>query len=72
MLPFLIHCMARNGGPEPILRSLSGILKQPFRLRGMHILDHRCLHWNRMLILLLSFLLGQVATQSRPSNGSFA
>jgi hypothetical protein len=72
MLPFLIHFMARNGGPEPLLRSLSGILKQPFRLRGVHILDQRSLHRNRMLLLLLSFLVVQVATKSRPSNCNFA
>jgi hypothetical protein len=72
MLSALVHFAARNGSPEPVLRHLPGILKQQFRLRGVHILDHRSLHRNRMLILLLSLLVMQVAAQSRPPNGSFA
>ena len=72
MLSFLIHFTARNGSPELVLRSLSGIPKQPFRLRGVHSFVNRSLHRNRMLLLLFSFVVVQVAAQSRPSNGRFA
>jgi hypothetical protein len=72
MLPCLIHFIARNRNPKPVVQSLSGILKQQFRLRGVHISVNRRWHRNRMLLLLLSFLAVQVATQSRPSNGGFA
>ncbi len=72
MISVLIHVMARNGCPELALGSLSGILKQQFRLRGVHIFVNRSLRQTRMLIVLLSFLVVQVVAQSRPSNGSFS
>ena len=72
MCPFLIHVMVRNGCPERALRPQADILKQPFRLRGVHIFVNRSLHRNRMMILMLCFLVVRAATQSRHSNGRFA
>jgi hypothetical protein len=40
----------------------SGILKQPFRLRGVHIVGNMGLHRNCSLLVWISLLLVRVAT----------
>jgi hypothetical protein len=50
----------------------SCILKQPFRLRGVHIVGNRGLHRKCSLLVWTRLLVVRVATHNRPSNGSFA